>query len=907
MPITPGTKLGPYEIISPLGAGGMGEVYRAKDIRLGRDVAIKVLPSHLSSNPDLKQRFDREAKTISQLQHPHICTLYDVGSQDGVDFLVMEMLEGESLFDRLQKGAMPLDQVLKIAMEIAEALDKAHRAGIIHRDLKPANVMLTKSGAKLLDFGLAKPHGSQPISSGSNPISTGSNSPGVAGALTQTSIGSALTSAGSVIGTVQYMSPEQIAGNEADIRSDIFGFGAMLYEMASGKRAFEGKTPSQIVGSILANDPPPVSSLQPLVPASFDSVISTCLKKEPEERFQSAHDLKLQLKWVADYGMQKTAVMPAVIRKKQNALKWIGGAAVIALALLAGWLFAGRNPEVAVVRAEIPPPAGMEFEVYGDLAGVPMLSPQGDKLVFLARKKGEKKTLWVRPLNSLTAQMLEGTEGAAHPFWSPDGKNIGFFSDSKLCRIPSTGGPVVILTDVTQPRGGTWGAEDVILYTPDFRAGLMRISASGGQPSPATTLASGKHTTHRFPWFLPDGKHFLYLATSHEGGRKEENGIYFASVDGKENRLVVYSDAAGMFASGYLLYHTQTALVAQPFDPGNGRLSGEPVPVVNNVRHDAGVWRSVFSVSQTGILIFQPGSVSTAGTQMTWFDRTGAQLGTVGERDSHASLDLSPDGKQVAYAAGDPNWEIWTIDLERKTRTRLTFNEGTIQDLSWTPDGKNIVYNARNSKQNLTSEIHMKAANGTGSSKTFTPNGKDYLYGMPFITPDGKDLVYLLSNGPTQKSLWAVPVEGGKPFLVLKPPSEQANILGYRISPDGKWVAYMSDETGTAQVFITSFPKGEGKWQVSTNGGAYHVWRKDSKEFFYMDFNETIHSVSLQEKDNGINILESKPLFKANIGAVGWPMAVTADGKKFLINKAEDEGSAPLYLVVNWPAELKKK
>jgi serine/threonine protein kinase len=541
MALTAGTKLGPYEIVSPLGAGGMGEVYRARDTRLDRTVAIKVLPSHLSDNLELKQRFEREARAISAFQHPNICTLHDIGSQAGVDFLVMECLEGQTLAARLEKGPLPVDQVLKVGGEIAHALQKAHGQGIIHRDLKPANIMLTKSGAKLMDFGLAKPELAIPTGS-KTPISSSLPTMNLA---SLTSVASPLTQKGSIVGTFQYLAPEVLQGAEADGRSDIFSFGCVLYEMVTGRRAFEGKSQLSVLSAILEQEPQPIGVTHPLTPPMLERVIKECLIKDPAERFQSAHDVVMDLRWIAGSSGSEEKGQPAKFKKSSLIFLAAASLALIVLAGLAGY-WSKRADPVGVIHAEIPPPEKYLFDATGDGGGMPVLSPQGDKIAFVAHS-AEDKSLWVRPLAGDAAQRLDGTQGAMHPFWSPDGQSIGFFAGGKLRRIAATGGPVSVLADAGNPRGGTWGANDVIVYTPDFQMALSKVNVQSGTATPATVLDKQKYTTHRWPWFLPDGKHFIFLATSHLGGDAKQNGIYFASVDSTETHFVVASDSAAQY------------------------------------------------------------------------------------------------------------------------------------------------------------------------------------------------------------------------------------------------------------------------------------------------------------------------------------------------------------------------
>src|SRR6202167_1974299 len=663
MALTAGTRFGPYEIVSPLGAGGMGEVYRAKDTRLDRTVAIKVLPAHLSSDPELKQRMEREAKAISALQHSNICTLYDIGSQDGIDFLIMEYLEGQTLAERLKRGPLPRDQVLKIGMEIAQALEKAHQRGIIHRDLKPANIMLTKAGAKLMDFDLAKPK----VSIGSQAVSNFTPSTPTMNLASLTSASSPLTQKGSIVGTFQYMAPELLQGAEADARSDLFSFGCVLYEMLTGRRAFEAKSQLSVFSSILEKDPEPISASQPLAPPMLDRVVRACLAKDAADRIQSAHDVAMDLRWIADSTTAESAPGEATKSSPQFNKSWAAATVELLLAFIVVDGFARQHwaksstESVVSLHAEIPPPDKFSLDTTGDAGGMPVLSPQGDKLAFVAHS-GETKLLWVRSLSSDSGQALEGTAGAAHPFWSPDGRNIGFIAGGKVMRIAATGGPIATVADAPNSRGGSWSANDVIVVAPDFVGPLAKVNAQGGAAEPATIMDRTRHTTHRWPWFLPDGKHFIFLATSHTGGDPKQNGIYFGSIDSTEARLVLATDSAAQYASGYLLHRANTALVAQPFDPTHGTLSASPIPLVNNLRDDVGVWRSLSSVSQNGLMVYQLGSTDSAKSHLVMFDRSGKTLADydpqenttanvralVGVRD----VRLSPDNKRVAFASG---------------------------------------------------------------------------------------------------------------------------------------------------------------------------------------------------------------------------------------------------------------
>jgi len=898
MALTSGTKLGPYEIHSPLGAGGMGEVYRARDTRLDRTVAIKVLPTHLSADPELKQRFEREAKAISALQHPNICTLHDVGSQDGVDFLVMEYLEGQTLADRLVKGALPLDQVLKIGTEIAEALEKAHRQGIVHRDLKPGNIMLTKSGAKLMDFGLAKPELAI-ASSAKGQLTPSTPTMNLA---SLTSAASPLTQKGSIVGTFQYLSPEVLQGSEADARSDIFSFGCVLYEMVAGRRAFEGKSQLGVLTAILEKEPEPITASQP---PALDRVIRACLAKDPADRFQSAHDVAMDLRWVSDSAGDASQKETRRFEKSWVLLAAAVFLVCVALAAIAGYHWPKQSESAEALHAEIPPPDKFPFDATGDNAGMPVLSPQGDQMAFVAHS-ANAQFLWVRSLKNDVAQQLEGTLGAMHPFWSPDGRYVGFFANGKLNKIAASGGPVSVLADAPTSRGGSWGASDWIVFSPTFQSSLLKVSAQGGTPTDATVMDKQKHTTHRWPWFLPDGKHFLFLATSHNGGDAKTSGIYFGSVDNTEARLVVATDSAAEYGSGYLLYRANTALVAQPFDPESGKLSGSAVPLVNNIRYDAGVWRSVFAVSQNGLIVYQASTAASGGTRLVWFDRSGKQLGAIREPENMATdVRLSPDGKRVAFIQLGAASGVWTLDLERKIKTRITFDQQTVGYPSWSPDGKTLMFTADLANRGGTVEIRSKTADGSGTEKTLVAEQNNYH--SPEWSPDGKYLTYLWGEGEKMTSLWAMPVAGGaKPFTVVQPPSQQSNLYTYRVSPDSRWVAYASDESGQDEVYVTSFPEGKGKWRVSNSGGSNPAWSGNMKELFFRNLTDEFFACRLTFKGSEIEVATPQRLFHASVPGVGVPYDVSTDGQRLLVDLAEEQESAPLFVAVNWPAELKK-
>jgi serine/threonine protein kinase len=908
MPLTPGTKLGPYEIQSQLGAGGMGEVYRARDTRLDRAVAIKILNSQLVVSADLRARFDREARVISQLQHPNICVLHDIGQHDGTDYLVMELLEGESLADCLHRGPLPNDQVMRIAIEIADALEKAHRAGVVHRDLKPGNVMLTKSGAKLLDFGLAKPvaaaNAGRPASGSSPSI--------IAGALTQTTPGPApnspLSTAGAVIGTVQYMSPEQIQGLEADARSDIFSFGLMIFEMVTGKRTFEGKTQASIVGQILAVDPPPVSTLRTQTPPGLDRVVRLCLDKDPDERIQTAHDLKLQLQGIAEAPATSTP-SAIVVHAHRPWLPWAtaGLLAIAAIAFALAYLQSLRAPQVSV-HSYIVPPEKATFLLTGNASGQPALSPDGLRIAFVAKNADGKQVLWIRPLNSAVAQPMSGTDGATYPFWSADSRYVAFFAAGKLSKVDSSGGPPQALCDASAGRGGSWGSSGTIVFAPDTNSGLAQVDAAGGTRVPLTT-PDAKETSHRWPDFLPDGNHFLYFA---HGSTIADSGIYLAALNAKARKLLLRNDSNAIYAApGYLLFVRDTTLMAQRFSLRSLALEGEAKPVADRVAVNGDIWRSILTVSANGELLYQHGAAG-GGSQLVWYDASGkAGELVLPETADYYQPALSPDGSRlVFYLETSGVGDIWEVDLARHTKTRITFGPQYSSYPIWWPDGKSIVFSYGSSAAG--DALYRQNADGTGSKEKLLEEAPGVFISPFSITPDGRYIAYMKRDpkSNTNFDIWAFPTfadtsGGQKPFPVVA-----TNFLDVTpsFSPDGKWLAYANDETGRMEVYIQPFPSGAGRWQVSTAGGSRPNWRKDGKELFFFDRDQQIMAVDVNQNGASLQLGTPRALFKAiTVSAALGPYAVSADGKKFVMNMLLPEsGTEPLTLITNWTADLKR-
>ena len=886
MTLAAGSRLGPYEILAPIGAGGMGEVYKARDTRLERTVAVKVLPERLSASPEVRQRFEREAKTISQLSHPHICALYDVGREGDVEYLVMEYLEGETLSDRLAKGPLPLEATLRYGQEIADALDKAHRQGIVHRDLKPGNVMLTKSGVKLLDFGLAK---------AMTPAAPQSS-------LTSLPTQHGLTQEGTILGTFQYMAPEQLEGREADARTDIWAFGCVLYEMATGKKAFAGVTQASLITAIMSAQPPSITSFQTTSPPALDRVVQACVDKDPDCRWQNAADIGRQLRWIGEALRAEAAERPT----KRRIREWLAWGLAAAAALIAAAALLRRPREEArgfsgAVRSAILLPG------LSTVRGL-SLSPDGSRLALVARDSSRRNLLWIRPLGSAEARALPGTDNPSSPFWSPDGRSIGFFADGKLKRIDASGGPPQTICNAPIARGGSWNPDGVILFAPTSDSPLYRVDASGGRPEVVTKFDPKRgESSHRWPVFLPDGKRFLYYVASF-GVPKEGTGIYVGSLDSKEDRYLVRAGANPAYTPGWLIYFRERNLLAQRFDEKAERLVGEPSALAEDVQFFPQQQAALFSASvHGGVLVSQPRS-DTSVSQLQWFDRTGKSLGLLGPPSNQANPRISPDGKRVALDIVDPqtgNLDLWIYEPGGDLPTRLTTDPSIDSIPTWSPDGKQIAFM---SLRRSHPDIFLTRSDGSSGEELVLESAN-----AKYVTdwsPDGRFLLFRVSDVATNLELWTLPIGGdGRPNPFLR---AAYGVSHGQFSPDGRWVAYVSNESGRSEIHVAPFPGPGSSWKISTAGGTEPRWRRDGTELFYLAPDGKLMVVAVRTGppfEAGV----AKPLFQVRrrervSASDHYGYDVSADGQRFLVSaEVGEETAAPLTLVFNWADEARKK
>jgi Tol biopolymer transport system component/tRNA A-37 threonylcarbamoyl transferase component Bud32 len=854
----PGAKLGPYEIVSLLGKGGMGEVWKARDPQLGRDVAIKV------SAQEFTDRFEREARAIAALNHPNVCTLYHIGP----NYLVMELIEGPTLADRIAQGPIPLEEALGIAKQIAAALEAAHEKAIVHRDLKPANVKIKPDGSvKVLDFGLATAGAEPELDSNSPTMMPG-------------------TVAGMILGTAGYMSPEQARGQKADKRADIWAFGVVLYEMLTGKRLFDGATVTDSLAAILRAEPDLTQ-----VPERTRRLLARCLEKDPRNRLRDIGDA---MALVDEPGFGHAAT-------SRVGLSWMAAVTIptVLLAILAFIHFRETPPVEQSLRYEIAPPGATAAEY-------PALSPDGRFLAVVANNGGPDQ-LWVRAMDTLQSRALPGTDGATYPFWSPDGAYLGFFTEGKLRKIAVAGGPPQTLCDAAAGRGGAWNRDGVILFSPGPASAIFRVSAAGGIPVPATKLPGNGNSAagNRFPVFLPDGIHFLYNAGS---DKPDEAGVFIGALNGSaavrlvpDNTNALYAPPIAPRGTAHILFRRENTLMAQSFDAKSLNTIGEIFPVAEQVPISVNVGFGAFSVSENGILAFRSGDATTA-RELIWMDRIGKRLGTAsGKPGEFFQMNISPDEKTVALQIGDNSKsDIWLQDLERGVLSRFTFRPGVNRNAIWSSDGNRLVYAVQNLGA-YSFDIYQKAAGGNGQEELLLHTG---INGFPLDwSPDGKWIVYQQTDQKTGLDLWLLPLDGDRtPVPYLQTPFDEQNA---RFSPDGKWMVYQSNESGRSQIYVQSVPASGTKYQISASGGTVPKWRRDGKELFYMSADRKLMAVPMKL---GATVEAGTPQALFPLPPTGNNIyAPLRDGQRFLVNVAAGGDAAAIQaitVVTNWERSL---
>jgi Tol biopolymer transport system component len=902
-----GARLGSYEIIVALGAGGMGEVYRAKDTKLGRDVALKVLPASFTNDPERVARFRREAQVLASLNHPHIAQIHGLEEVDGTQFLVLELVDGESLDKRIARGRIPVDEALGIARQIAEALEAAHEKGIIHRDLKPANIALTNDGnVKVLDFGLAKA-----VEATSWSASDATNSPTITSAAMMTGVGV-------ILGTAAYMSPEQAKGRAADKRSDIWAFGCVLYEMLTGKRAFGGTNVPEMLADVIKGNPD-WSVLPRSTPAAVCRLLRRCLANDPRARIGDASTARLEIDEASSPGVtlgNSAMIKVPAFRWRPSSIQWT----VAAVGLLAA-LFVGLLPYVRraaedrpAFRAVIPLPENTLIGGTGYPAatlGLSIaLSPNGRYVVFVATSADGIWRLWLRSMDGGAAQLLAGTENGTRPFWSPDSRSVGFFADHKLKRIDTAVGRVLTVWDAPGEisGGGAWNADGVILFATSLvgvgpPGRIYRVPVSGGTPAPVTsTDADAAESGDSAPIFLPDGRHFLYTHWS----STTRPSVFIGSIDGSDKALLLDRVTNVQYAQDRLLFLRGTTLVSQPFSTRRLALSGDVVPVVEGVAIDPRSRTGLFSASATGVLAYHSATEGVF-SQLTWFDRAGKVIGLLGGPANYNTVNLSPDGTRAAVSLRDPsgNQDIWLIDVNRNIPTRFTFDPTDEAMGIWSPDGTRIVFDSlRNGRRDL----YQKPADGSGNEERIeaSPISK---YATSW-SPDGRFLLYHSTSATPQtgNDIWVLPIAGDrKPFPFLQTRFDERRA---QFSPDGQWVAYQSNESGQHEVYVARFPGAGGKRRVSPRGGGSPRWRRDGKELFYVDQDGNLMAAVIDSRGSVLEVGDVRPLFRTKMRDQnnGTPYDVTADGQRFLLNALVQSTTTPtsIELVVNWPALLRR-
>jgi len=927
-----------YRIVSKLGAGGMGEVWRAEDTRLGREVALKVLPADLSGDEDRLVRLEREARVLASLNHPNIAHLYGLESAslchperakrvegspqerwDGagnaalvssgdpstlssdspaqsdmsvVTFLVMELVEGEDLSERISRGPIPVGDAIPIALQIAEALEAAHHGGIVHRDLKPANIKLTDDGAvKVLDFGLAKAWEAE----------SSDHSLSLSPTMTQHA-----TAAGIILGTAGYMAPEQAAGQGADTRADVWSFGVVLWEMLTGAKLFNGETVSHVLAAVLTAEPD-LGDLPEDTPPRVAELIGRCLRKKPKMRIQAIGDVRIALEeFLADPSGAETRPETVVVEADpkplwRRALPWAAAVALGVALTIAVWPRAAVPPRV--IMATVAPPEGTTFGLRSVNPGPAVVSPDGRKLAFTAVGEEGETLLYVRNLDAGVAHVLSGTEGAQYPFWAPDSRWLGFFTQPEdlLRKIDTNGGPPITLCGASNGKGGSWSPDGVIVFAPDSGSSLSRVPAAGGEPVAATTLDNDRHNSHRLPWFLPDGRHFLFLA---RGNTNSESAIMVGSLDSDEVTELTINESQAIYASGQLLFVRDRTLMAQPFNPETLTTTAEAVPVAEDVLIIPGAALAVFGASQEGVLTYQTGDAETH-TTLEWRDRNGLAAGELGDRALYRVARLSPDGRYAVAQLEDTETgtdELWVYEIERNIRTRFTFDPASDVAPVFSSDGRDI-YFASDRGENFS--IYRKPMSGVGEVELLYSTDVNCF--PESVSPDGAYLTMMVGSEKTRGDLFLLPLpEEGEPIVFRQ---TEFNESGSKISPDGRWVVYHSDESGGFEVYVTTFPVAGRRWQVSSNGGVYPEWRADGREIVYSDFSGDLVAVQVDGEGETFLVRASETLFNIQSPAAGGSyFSVASDAESFLVVPgASQQAGTLLNLVVNWPAQVEAR
>jgi eukaryotic-like serine/threonine-protein kinase len=884
MPLVPSARLGSYEILSSIGAGGMGEVYRARDTKLGRDVAIKVLPDTVAHDAERMARFEREAQVLALLNHPNIAAIYGLEESNDVRALVMELVEGPTLADRIAQGPVPLDEALTLAKQIAEGLEYAHEKGVIHRDLKPANIKVTSDGTvKLLDFGLAK--------AVEEPVVPGN--PSISPTLTMQS-----TRAGVILGTASYMSPEQASGKPVDRRADIWSFGVVLWEMLCGHKLFDGETVSHTLADVLRGKID-VNKLPAGTPLAIRELVLRCLDRDVKSRLRDVGEARVAIQKYRENPSEAELSGRVITRgSRREVFAWIAaGVLLVALALV---YYRHASEEARTVKLFLPPPENASF------SGPPAVSPDGRHVAFAATT-GEKTQLWVRDLDSLAARPLAGTEGAYNPFWSPDNRFVAFFAGRKLKKIEVAGGPAQTLCDASAGRGGAWSQNGVIVFTPGIFDSLYRVPAAGGSATPLIAIdQSLGEDSIRCPWFLPDGRHFLYTARNSD---RYKSAIYVGDLGSKERRRILSAGSNAVYAPpGFVLFLRERTLMAQPFDAGSIQTTGDPFPIADEVDF-TNEFGGLFSVSQNGVLAHLSSS-DRGNRQLTWFDRGGKPLGTVGTPGYLLTPSISPDGSTVALRRSDPQaatTDIWLHDLARGTASRFTFGPDFNFSPVWSPDGSGILFaSSPRGPRGRSFGLYLKPTGGAGKEELLL---KTPLGGSPSDwSRDARFVIYDQTGTNAKLGIWVLPLSGdgppvpGKPFPFLQ---TEFNEFGAKLSRDSKWLVYTSDETGRNEVYVQTFPSPGGKSQVSTSGGRRPVWSRDGRELFYVGADGKLMAVEVKAASK-LEAGAPKPLFDTRLGA-GGGFDISPDGRRFLLaNSLEEADRTPMTIIVNWNGELKR-